>query len=120
MIEPVLSAQQDVELTNGNDTAEIQQKIRAHPKECLHAILEDVAKQYTMATTAREMSEQAMDYHLNADLQAYQGALYETALEHGLSRDDLEYAFGEDFVTEMENREQMQQTEKNTDDPNLE
>lgn len=120
LIEPVLSAQQDVELTNGNDTAEIQQKISAHPKECLHAILEDVAKQYTMAATAREMSEQAMDYHLNADLQAYQGALYETALEHGLSRDDLEYAFGEDFVTEMENREQMQQAEKNNDDLNLE
>lgn len=73
-----------------------------------------------MAATAREMSERAMDYHLNADLQAYQGALYETALEHGLSRDDLEYAFGEDFVTEMENREQMQQAEKNNDDLNLE
>lgn len=57
---------------------------------------------------------------LNADLQAYQGALYETTLEHGLSRDDLEYAFGEDFVTEMENREQMQQAEKNNDDLNLE
>lgn len=42
------------------------------------------------------------------------------ALEHGLSRDDLEYAFGEDFVTEMENREQMQQAEKNNDDLNLE
>ena len=47
-------------------------------------------------------------------------SMYETALEHGLSRDELEYAFGSNFVVEMENREQMQQTEKNTDDPNLE
>lgn len=120
LIEPVLSAQQDVELTNGNDTAEIQQKISAHPKECLHVILEDVAKQYTMAATAQDISEKMMENHLGEDLQAHQEALYEAALEQGLSRDDLEYAFGEDFVTEMENREQMQQAEKNNDDLNLE
>ena len=120
LIEPVLSAQQDVELTNGNDTAEIQQKISAHPKECLHAILEDVAKQYTMAATAQDISEKTMENHLGEDLQAHQEALYEAALEQGLSHDDLEYAFGEDFVTEIETREQMQQAEKNNDDLNLE
>lgn len=73
-----------------------------------------------MAATAWEISEQAMDCHLDADLQAYQEALYETALEHGLSHDDLECAFGGNFVAEMEDKEQMQQAEKNTDDPNLE
>lgn len=120
LIEPVLLAQKDVELTNGNDTAEIQQQVSEHPKECLRAILQDVAKQYSMAATAWEISEQAMDCHLDADLQAYQEALYETALEHGLSHDDLECAFGGNFVAEMEDKEQMQQAEKNTDDPNLE
>lgn len=57
---------------------------------------------------------------LTEDLQTHQEALYEAALEQGLSHDDLEYAFGEDFVTEMETREQTQQTEKNSDDLNLE
>ena len=113
LIKPVLSAQKDIELTNGNDAAEIQQQVSEHPKECLHAILQDVAKQYDMAAIAWEMSTQAMECHLDADLRAYQEALYETALEHEVSHDDLEYAFGGNFVAEMENREQMQQVEKN-------
>ncbi len=79
-----------------------------------------MAKQYTMAATAQDISEKMMENHLGEDLQAHQEALYEAALEQGLSRDDLEYAFGEDFVTEMENLEQMQQAEKNNDDLNLE
>ena len=110
----------NVKLTPGNDTVEIQQKISEHPKECLHAILEDVAKQYTMATPAYDMSVSAMKNHYSENLQAHQEALYEAALEQGLSLDDLEYAFGEDFVAEMETREQMQQAEKHNDDPNLE
>ena len=110
----------NVKLTPGNDTVEIQQKISEHPKECLHAILEDVAKQYTMATPAYDMSVSAMKNHYSENLQAHQEALYEAALEQGLSHDDLEYAFGEDFVAEMETREQMQQAEKHNDDPNLE
>lgn len=120
LIEPVLSAEQSVELTNGNDTTEIQQKISMYPKECLHAILEDVAKQYTMAGTAYDISMKTMTKHLDEDLQTHQEALYEAALEQRLSHDDLKYAFGEDFVTEMETREQMQQTEKDNDDLNLE
>lgn len=56
----------------------------------------------------------------NSSNQASNEALYKVALERGLSNDDLTYAFGDDFVTEMESREQMQQAEKNTDDPNLE
>ena len=110
----------NVKLTPGNDTVEIQQKISEHPKKCLHAILEDVAKQYTMATPAYDMSVSAMKNHYSENLQAHQEALYEAALEQGLTHDNLEYAFGEDFVTEMENREQMQQAEKNNDDLNLE
>ena len=67
-----------------------------------------------------ELSREARDFSHERTSQAHQEALYEAALEQGLSRDDLEYAFGEDFVTEMENREQMQQAEKNNDDLNLE
>lgn len=73
-----------------------------------------------MAATAQDISEKTMENHLGEDLQAHQEALYETALEQGLSHDDLEYAFGEDFVTEMETRKQMQQAEKNNDNLNLE
>ena len=120
LIEPVLSAKQTVELTNGNDAVEIQQQVSEHPKECFQAALKDVAEQYTAASIAKDMSVEAMDSHLSAELQAHQEALYEAALEQGLSHDDLEYAFGDNFVAEMENREQMQQTEKNNEDPNLE
>lgn len=57
---------------------------------------------------------------MSTELQAHQEALYEAALGQGLSHDDLEYAFGDNCVAEMENHEQMQQTEKNNEDPNLE
>ena len=79
----------NVKLTPGNDTVEIQQKISEHPKKCLHAILEDVAKQYTMATPAYDMSVSAMKNHYSENLQAHQEALYEAALEQGLTHDDM-------------------------------
>ena len=120
LIEPVLNGEQNVELTAGNNTAEIQQKISKHPKECLKALIKDVSDQYIQAYIAYDMSVQAMDTHLDAALQSSNEALYKVALERDLSNDDLTYAFGDDFITEMESREQMQQAEKNTDDPNLE
>lgn len=120
LIEPVLNGEQNVELTADNNTAEIQQKISKYPKECLKALTKDVSNQYIQAYIAYDMSVQAMDTHLDAALQSSNEALYKVALERGLSNDDLTYAFGDDFVTEMESREQIQQAEKNTDDPNLE